>query len=126
MIIMNKPIKAAMLSLFIYPGAGQVFLKRYKTATVFIVLFSIPFCWLLWDMIEQTNQLMKTVIENNLPLNVATLTDMFKTLTSAHTQAVSNKGTFMVIIWLLSSVDAYRAVHYQNIKRNEPYNNPQI
>jgi len=110
---MNKPTKAAMMSLFIYPGAGQLFLKKYLNASVFITLFSIPFLWTLFDVFEKTNFLMQNIVENNLPLDIVTLTEMFSDLVSEQTQIFDNKALLMMIIWLLSTVDAYRAAYYQ-------------
>jgi len=110
---MNKPAKAAMMSLFIYPGAGQFFLKKYLSASIFITLFSIPFLWTLFDVFEKTNLLMKNIVENNLPLNAATLTEMFSSLVSEHTQSVDNKALVMMIIWLVSTVHAYRVASSQ-------------
>ena len=110
---MNKPAKAAMMSLFIYPGAGQFFLKKYLSAGVFIILFSIPFFWILFDVFEKTNLLMKNIVENNLPLNAATLTEVFSSLVAEHTQLVDSKSLVMIIIWLVSTVHAYRVANYQ-------------
>ena len=110
---MNKATKAAMMSLFIYPGVGQFFLKKYISSSVFITLFSIPFFWTLFDVFEKTNLLMKNIVENHLPLDVATLTDVFSNLVSEQTQTLDNKALLMMIIWLLSTVDAYRAAYYQ-------------
>lgn len=110
---MNKPTKAAMMSLFIYPGAGQFFLKKYISSSIFIALFSIPFLWTLFDVFEKTNLLMKNVVENNLPLDVATLSEVFSSLVSEQTQTLDNKALIMMIIWFLSTIDAYRAGYYQ-------------
>ena len=108
---MNKPAKAAMMSFFIYPGAGQFFLKKYLSSGIFITLFSIPFLWTLFDVFEKTNLLMKNVVENNLPVDAATLTEVFSTLVSEHTQSVDNKALVMMIIWLVSTVHAYRTAN---------------
>jgi len=115
---MKKPLKAAMLSLFVYPGAGHFLLKKHKMGILFMLLFSIPFGWLLVDMVEQTNQLLQTVIDNNLPLDVATLTDMFTTLSTTHTQTTNGKGLFMLVIWLLSTADAYRVGFFKYKQHN--------
>ena len=110
---MNKPAKAAMMSLFIYPGVGQFFLKKYISSGIFIILFSIPFLWTLFDVYEKTNLLMKNIIENSLPLDIATLSEVFSSLVSEQTQILDIKALIMMIIWLLSTIDAYRAGYYQ-------------
>lgn len=43
------------LSLFVYPGLGQMFQRRWKTGMVFILLFTACSIWLvaeLWPLVE--------------------------------------------------------------------------
>ena len=110
---MNKPAKAAMMSFFIYPGAGQFFLQKYLSSGIFIILFSIPFLLTLFEVFEKTNLVMKNIVENKLPLDIATLTDVFSNLVSDQAQSLDNKVLIMMIIWIVSTVDAYRVAYYQ-------------
>jgi len=107
------PIKASLLSLLIYPGAGQLALKKYVNGLVFMLLFTIPLGFTLFELFEHTNQLMHQILEKNLPLNTETLTELFSSIVIDHTRTFDGKRFVMLIVWIVSSLDAYRLANSQ-------------
>ena len=46
---MKVPYKAALLSAFVFPGAGQFYLKKYWRALIIMVPAAIGLCYIIWS-----------------------------------------------------------------------------
>ena len=105
---MKKSSKALVLSGLVFPGLGQIILKRYKAAAVIMLAVAISFYKMLSIALEQANAIVNKVITQGGVLDMQAITD-------AATQATisTDNSTFklylwvIIVCWLISIVDAW-------------------
>lgn len=110
---MDKSIKVALLSAFIFPGIGHIFLKKYIAATVFAGgAFSCSYL-LLAKVIENVIKIMENIKPNKLPD-----TENIRELISVQLNQIDLISTniislILLLIWCVAIIDAYRIAKYQ-------------
>ena len=104
---MSNSFKAVLLSIFFYPGTGHLFLKKQFIGCAFIVLFSVPLFLLIKDLLVKVNQIVSKIETGAIPLNLPSITEVASQL-NADAHALTFNIYFMMAIWFISAIDAYR------------------
>jgi len=105
---MNKPLKAALFSALLFPGSGQLLLKRYFSA-VFFALFACSSLYLLIsDLLSQAQVILDKVKSGEVAGDLATVTELVQQQSATATESFSPALTVLLITWLVSVIDAYR------------------
>lgn len=105
---MKKTNKAVLLSLMVFPGAGQIFLKRYVLGLVLILICSyclyimIATIWLVSETLS--NDILSGKIQPNLSAIVAAVKNAMSLLTTPEMLKVK---IIMGVCWVLSGIHAY-------------------
>jgi hypothetical protein len=105
---MKKAIKAALLSALVFPGVGQMYLKRYARGLIPMVLTLAGLgVWIVDATVRALRELDRIQIQGGLidPNAIA-----------ARAAASSGSGEWysplilpmIIVCWLLSVIDAYR------------------
>jgi len=109
-IIMKVSYKAALLSTLVFPGIGQLYLKKYWRGLVIIFLFCAGIGYLLWSAtlsaINRLDDVMVKMQGNTTDLQgLSDILGSKKLNTDPYHEAVFY---FIVCIWIFAVVDAYR------------------
>jgi hypothetical protein len=106
---MKKPIKAALLSAFVYPGAGHFLLKKYYHTAVFAFTFSVPLYFIVSEIFAKAEQVVEQIKNGEIPLDITAISESLSSAMSGDaTQELNTKVYILVIIWLISIIDSYR------------------
>jgi hypothetical protein len=112
---MDKSIKAALLSAFVFPGAGHLYLKKYVSAVVLAGAAFVPLYWLVSKTVEMTLAISDKILSGAVPLDVAAITALVSK------QVMATEGylydvcmAVIVIVWLVAIFDAYRLGRLQS------------
>ena len=105
---MNKAVKAALLSAFVFPGAGHVFLRRYIAASVFLMVSAVAFYILLAGLLAQAQTIADKMIQSGVQLDVAAISELVTQQSGVTDDGSSPALAVLVFFWLASIVDAYR------------------
>lgn len=103
-------MKAALLSAFVFPGVGHVYLKRYipgglLAGTAFIALY-----FLISEMVERALQIVDKIQNGEIQPDVAVITELVsKQPMGNEAQLMSIATAVLIIAWLIGIVDSYRA-----------------
>ena len=103
---MKKAMKGALLSGLVFPGAGHLFLKRYKMGIALMAIAIVSMTLIVAKAVQQAFITLEKV-------QAGVGTPDINALANATTQAtaadpVSNIATFFLIIcWCVGIVDAY-------------------
>ena len=101
---MTKLTKALLLSAFVYPGAGQIFLKRSTSGIIFIIISTIGLYFILSNIFKITFQVIEDIKNGGVQPDFTTLLS----LVSQHdTQLLNNAMTVIIITWLVSVIHVY-------------------
>lgn len=105
---MDKASKAALFSALLFPGWGQIYLKRYKRGFVFLLPTAMGTLSLVWMVIQMVITIIKAA-----PLKKGTVQfGSVLQVTADAFQAVDLYNFLyivisLLIIWILSVIDAY-------------------
>jgi len=105
---MNKPLKAALFSALIFPGAGQLFLKKYISACYFAVFASVGLYLLLSNLMVIGQDIIDKVQRGELIADLATITELVQQHSATAMGSFSPALIIFLVAWLVSVVDAYR------------------
>ena len=106
---MNKPMKAALLSAFVFPGVGHFFLKKYVPGAVLAGTAFTGLYFLTAKMVEKTLKISEKVQSGEVPLDVATITELVsKQATGTEAQLLDVAAGVLFIAWVIGIVDSYR------------------
>ena len=106
---MDKAIKATLLSIFIFPGAGHFLLKQYITGTILFVTTLVALGMLMAKMVEIAVQIAGQIQTGEVQYNVATIVELISMKTTGGDAQLLNFATMTLFIaWLVGIVDSYR------------------
>ena len=107
---MKKSSKALVLSGLVFPGLGQIILKRYKTAALIMIAVAISFYNMLSIALEQANAIVNKVIVQGGVLDMQAITDAANQATGSADNATFNVYLWIIIAcWLIGIVDVWIA-----------------
>ncbi len=106
---MNNSLKAALLSGLVFPGLGQIVLKRYRRGLILMLIVIIS----LWIVITEALQLAYAVLSQ---IESAGGTIDMEAVVSAAMQASADYGNtafsfavyLIIACWIFGIIDAFR------------------
>ncbi len=112
---MNKPMKAALLSAFVFPGVGHFLLKKYIPGAVLAGTAFAGLYFLIAKTVERALQITEKIQSGEVQLDVGTITELVsKQATDTEAQLLSIAAAVLFISWLIGIVDSYRVGRAQD------------
>tara|TARA_B110000495_G_scaffold168561_1_gene155546 strand:- start:149 stop:502 length:354 start_codon:yes stop_codon:yes gene_type:complete len=106
---MNKPVKAALLSALIIPGAGHFFLKRTLSGVVLAGVAVVALYVLVSSVVERALELVNKIQRGEVSPDIAAMTELvIKQPMGAEAQAINIATLTLMVVWLVAVVDSYR------------------
>jgi len=106
---MNIALKSALLSAFVYPGAGHFFLKKYTLCTAYVCTFSVPLYLLFREIFSKTELVVKQIQNGEIPLDVTAISHALShSITGVSAQELNIKVYVLMLLWILGIIDSYR------------------
>ena len=106
---MSNSLKAALLSGLVFPGIGQVVLKRYRRGVVLMLIVLACLFIIVAKAVQQAFSILKQIELAGGTINV-------DAISNAAIQSSTNSGSLLfnsillliIVCWILGVVDAYR------------------
>jgi len=112
---MKKPMKAALLSAFIFPGLGHLLLKKYIPAVVLAGAAFAGLYFLIAKSVEVALQITEKFQSGEVQLNAATISELVSEQSSGtESQLLDIALAVLLISWLIGIVDSYRVGRAQD------------
>lgn len=105
---MNKPLKAALFSAFIFPGTGQLWLKKYFTAVYFAFFSCIGLYLLFSDLLSRAQEILEEVQLSEVTMDLASITELVQQQSAITPGSLTPAFTIFLVAWLVSVIEAYR------------------
>ena len=104
---MNRSLKAALLSALVFPGIGQLFLKRPVRALVFLVPALLAAVYFSSAVLEPVFAIANEVINGTMTLDPVLIQQR---VDQSHIDSsmLNLAALVMVAAWVASTVDAWR------------------
>jgi hypothetical protein len=104
--VMQRAVSAALLSAFVFPGAGHLYLRRPGRACLFLVPALVAAVWFFGDLMARASQLADQVLAGTLPLDPAAIAARLDAQ-GAGSPAATICAVVLVVCWAGSIVDAF-------------------
>lgn len=112
--LMNKPIKAALLSALVFPGVGHFYLKKHVAGTILAGASIVVLCFVTSKIVALALQITETITRGEVELDITAITALILTQpTGTETQFFSFASAVLIILWLIGIVDSYRVSRAQ-------------
>ena len=106
---MKDSIKSALISAFVYPGAGHFFLKNKLIGTILARSFSVPLFIVIDDKYTKVTHIIQQVINNQGLVDIVALTNKInQTIYMVDSTKLKYSLIVLIIIWLIAIIDSYR------------------
>ncbi len=105
---MNKPMKAALLSGLVFPGVGQVYLKRYARGLIMMLLSMVLLIVIVVKVLAAALEAVGTLPVSGQP-DMSAISNI---AASSSAKIIGGLGLLfypLLACWIVSIIDAYRA-----------------
>jgi TM2 domain-containing membrane protein YozV len=105
---MNTAIKAALLSAFVFPGSGQLYLKRYWRGLIIMMLVVLGLAIIIVRATVVALDSLKAMQLEGRSIDIGSISHLAET--SSANAVIGNTAilVFLVACWIFSIIDAYR------------------
>lgn len=107
---MKKATKAVLLSALVYPGTGQLYLKKYLLAAVLFAIATVALYVLLEPVVVMANEMAGKLVSGELQAGPDLIADVMATSRQmSDGQTMSVASLVLLGTWLVGIVHAWRA-----------------
>jgi TM2 domain-containing membrane protein YozV len=115
---MKKSTKAVMLTAFIFPGAGHIYLKKYISGIVLMGVSFAGVCYLISRIVERALQIVEKIQYGHGQADTALINQLLSAQSTGNESLLTNMATIAIIAcWIISTIDAYRIARTQTKTR---------
>lgn len=101
-------MKAALLSGLLIPGAGQVAMKRYGRAAVFLLATLACMGVLIWKVLQQASAASESLLSSGDDIDLSAISDAASSATKAIGGPVTTAAFGLIaLLWIAAVTDAY-------------------
>jgi uncharacterized membrane protein len=107
---MNPPVKALLLSALVFPGCGQLWLRRYRSGGALLLITIGALFIVIRYAVQKATVIANQIIAGEIPLDPQLITQKVSAIVdSPDSQAVNIAGWVIIACWVIGIIDAYRA-----------------
>ena len=111
---MKKSIKAALLSAFVFPGAGHLYLKKYISGILLISTTGAGIFYLISTLIQTALSIVDKIQNGEVPPDITSISQLLLNRSGSSESFFLNMATILVIIcWIIGIIDSYRIARKQ-------------
>lgn len=116
---MSNAMRAALVSGLVYPGLGQIILKRYLRGLLLMLFFSLCLAGIVISIIQQLSAILGPLQSTGEPPDAAAVTDVLNQTSAIAGSPAINFASWMLLFgWIFGIVDAYRLGKKRDAEKN--------
>lgn len=105
---MGRAGKAALLSALVFPGVGQLYLRRFARGALLLLAAAIPLCFIVAIALRIANDLADRLASGEIAPDLITLVQMALDAVHQASQSMNGAALVFIALWAVGVVDAYR------------------
>ncbi len=106
---MKIATKAALLSAFIFPGAGHLHLRKYIRGVLLAVSSFAAIYYLVLTIIETALQIVGKIQNGDIQPDISAISQLLLERSGGNeSQLLNNATALLVVCWIISVIDSYR------------------
>lgn len=107
---MKKSTKAALLSAFVFPGVGHIYLRKYAAGVLLAGASFAAIYYLITKAVERAFEISEKIQSGDVQLDVEAIAELvFQQSSGTDAQILNIATIILVIFWLIGIFDSYRA-----------------
>ncbi len=111
---MKKSTKASLLSAFVFPGAGHLYLKKYIAGVALVGTSLVGVYYLVAKSVERALKIAEKIQSGEVQLDTTTITELVSNQAAdTESQLMTIATLAIVICWLVGIIDSYRVARAQ-------------
>ena len=111
---MKQSTRAALLSAFIFPGLGHIYLKKYVAAVLLAGSTLAGIYYIISTVIEKAYEITEQIQRGEVSLDSTEIAELLSQQSAADVQMMNAMTIVVVICWLIGIVDSYRVGHLRD------------
>jgi hypothetical protein len=105
----KKSTKAALLSAFVFPGLGHIYLKKHTAGALLAGASFAAIYYLVSNVVERAFEISENIQSGDLQLDIEEITKIVvQQSTGTDIQLLNIATTALIICWLIGIIDSYR------------------
>ncbi len=105
---MTRAIKAVLLSALVFPGAGQIYLKRYRRGLIMIALALLASVMMLVKAVAAALETVSALPQTGRAIDPQAVADLVAASTGDLLAGSRALLVLLAVCWVISVGDAYR------------------
>lgn len=106
---MKKSTKAVLLSAFVFPGAGHLYLKKYVPGSILAGVSLVGIYYLVTKTVERAWEIAEKIQSGAVQLDATAITELVsKQTTGTESQLINIATLAIVTCWIIGIIDSYR------------------
>ncbi|MCG6938020.1 MAG: hypothetical protein LJE83_07580 [Gammaproteobacteria bacterium] len=106
---MKKSTKAVLLSAFIFPGAGHVYLKKYSSGIALLCASLAAIYYMISQAVEESLRIVEQMQNGSVQPDVAAVMELAsKQPAGSEAYLVNIASAVLLICWVIGIIDSYR------------------
>jgi len=106
---MSPPIKAALLSALVLPGAGHMYLKKTARAVALFITVFIALWIIISDAVAHANKIVNQMLTQGTAIDLNNISQISAQAAQNYDDTNSNLALVVLLIcWFFAIVDSYR------------------
>ena len=106
---MNNSLKGALLSGLVFPGLGQVILKRYKRGIALMLIVLVSLVVIVAQAVQQAFTVLENIESKGGAIDMSAISKAATQASTASASLIFWPLLFLIILcWIIGVVDAYR------------------
>ncbi len=109
---MKQRVKAALLSIAVFPGAGHFYAKKHRAGALFAVIAALCVCWLVVIADDLVREMLAGISSGRWGASIGELEAVLRQLwVTSYLERMQVPGWGLIATWLVSTLDAWRVGH---------------
>jgi hypothetical protein len=105
----KKSTKAALISAFVFPGLGHIYLKKYLVGILLAGFSAASIYYMVSNVMEIAMEISGKIESGAISPDIATITALVsQQANSANTQLANIATSVFFICWSIAIIDSYR------------------
>lgn len=105
---MKNSTKAILLSTFLFPGLGHIYLKRYIPGAILMTGSTFTLYFIVSSIVNTAMQIAEKIESGAVPLDPASISCLVSQQSPGMEQSVNIATIVLAALWLVGILDSYR------------------
>ncbi|MCP4432583.1 MAG: hypothetical protein GY806_16545 [Gammaproteobacteria bacterium] len=105
---MKESVKAILWSVFIFPGGGHLYFKKWFAGVIFAAIATVALIVILARVVERASKIAEKIVLGEIPLDLAVIMEQVSMQTTLGDPTLDTAWYALIGIWIVAALDAFR------------------